>query len=228
MDPKLPSDKELELKFNKNLGMKAQSKDTQALQKDEHKLEVSSEGEQGLLNRNEVIEMFEKMAKESIQKLTLNDSSDSNSDSNDSNEMEELDKLINTEPQKLILINGHDSKQITEQIDSINKEIATEHELEVGEKLQSILKSRSSDNIPLIKDKLEVEISKDIDDNLKLKEHHNSAQVKVKTELQNKVKQGHKDDNSELHKNKDSQLDSEDILANEDEESLKENAEDGK
>ena len=117
--------------------------------------ELSPDEEHALLNKGEMIDMFEKLAKESIQKITQGDQSDSSEDSNSKDGVEQLDKMIHSDPQKLILVNGHKNEQLEQQVESINKEIATEQEHEIEEKMNVVASHQSSDQLPYLNNKID-------------------------------------------------------------------------
>lgn len=107
--------------------------------------ELSSDEEHALLDRNEVVEVFEKMMKDSMQKVIDSSYSDTSNDSAIQDEVEQLDKIIHTDPQKLLLVNGHTSEDIEKQVEQINEEIAIEQEIKIEEELQSFSNRHSSD-----------------------------------------------------------------------------------
>jgi hypothetical protein len=69
--------------------------------------ESSSDESSVILDKNQAIDMFNKMTKESIDKIMQSDSSDEN----DASDHQDIDKMINSNPQALILENGNGQQQ---------------------------------------------------------------------------------------------------------------------
>ena len=69
--------------------------------------ESSSDESSVILDKNQAIDMFNKMTKESIDKIMQSDSSDENNAS----DHQDIDKMINSNPQDLILENGNGQQQ---------------------------------------------------------------------------------------------------------------------
>ena len=68
----------------------------------------SSDESNDLMNTKEVLKMFDKLAKESIQKIMLNNfSSETSSDSANNDNKRNIDDIIDSDPQQLIFSNNH-------------------------------------------------------------------------------------------------------------------------
>lgn len=66
-----------------------------------------SESSSDVVDKNQMVEMFDKMAKESIQKITQADNSDSSETEISNSETQKLDEMVNSDPKDLILANGN-------------------------------------------------------------------------------------------------------------------------
>ena len=69
--------------------------------------EGSSDEDMAIMNKSEALELFNKMTKESIQKLMQSDSSGEGSSSEGTSNEKDIDEMINSNPQDLIMMNGH-------------------------------------------------------------------------------------------------------------------------
>lgn len=69
--------------------------------------ESSSDEDMAIMNKSEALELFNKMTKESIQKLMQSDSSNEGSLSEGTTNEKDIDEMINSNPQDLIMVNGH-------------------------------------------------------------------------------------------------------------------------
>lgn len=74
--------------------------------------EITSDEEYALLDKNQALDLFNKMTQESIQKILQSDSSESGDEAHITDIKQDIDKMINSDPQKLILLNGHASSDI--------------------------------------------------------------------------------------------------------------------
>lgn len=74
--------------------------------------EITSDEEYALLDKNQALDLFNKMAQESIQKILQSDSSESGDEAHVTDIKQDIDKMINSDPQKLILLNGHGCSDI--------------------------------------------------------------------------------------------------------------------
>lgn len=130
--------------------------------------ELSSDEEHALLDRTQVVEVFEKMMRDSMQKVIDSSYSSTSSDPNVQDEIEQLDKILHTDPQKLLLLNGHKGEELDRQVESINQEIAREIEGQIEGELLNFSNRHSPDSsfeeskIEIYKDKIEEDSKEDL------------------------------------------------------------------
>lgn len=79
--------------------------------------EITSDEEYALMDKNQALDLFNKMTQESIQKILQSESSESSDESHIADNKQDIDKIINSDPQKLILLNGHSHDGVSEEVE---------------------------------------------------------------------------------------------------------------
>lgn len=89
-----------------------------------------------LMNTKDAVMMFDKLAKESIQKIMQNDFSESSNDSVNNESQHNIDEIINSDPHQLILNGNYQAKSGTEDVsyhveqEQLNDQLGEDQELE--------------------------------------------------------------------------------------------------
>lgn len=105
---------------------------------------ASSDTDSDVIDKNQMIEMFDQMVKESKQNLGLVSQSDSSEAAKSDNEVEKLDQIISSDPKDLILTNGHvevyksdENNNQNDDLEAVNG-VAEQHEQESENSRESV------------------------------------------------------------------------------------------
>jgi hypothetical protein len=112
----------------------------------------SSDEDMAIMNKTEALELFNKMTKESIQKLMQSDSSEEGNNSEGTNNEKDIDEMINSTPQDLIMMNGHAHPQHKSNVQAEHsKELTENHAKNEKDQTEVYEESKSAEEDEFLK-----------------------------------------------------------------------------
>lgn len=164
VDNDLPNDNDEKEIQNQGELDSAQNASENSMQNDQQhennpETQMQSDEDNAIIDKNQALDLLNKMKQESIAKIMQNDDLNSSSDSQSDENKHDIDEIINSDPQKLIMMNGHINSEETKEVE-VSAETNQQIPLPTTEK-SDLVEPEQSEN----EEKKETEINQNQEEN---------------------------------------------------------------